>query len=88
MMKRLLDIAISSAALVVPSPAIAATALAVRWTMGGPVIFRQQRPGLHGEPFEMMKFRSMRDAVDADGNPLADAERLTKTGAFIRKTST
>ena len=87
MMKRVLDIAISGTALVALSPAIAATALAVRWTMGGPVIFRQQRPGLHGKPFEMMKFRSMRDAVDADGNPLADAQRLTKTGAFIRKTS-
>lgn len=87
MMKRLLDIAISATALVVLSPAIAATAVAVRWTMGGPVIFRQQRPGLRGKPFEMMKFRSMRDALDADGNQLADAERLTRTGAFIRKTS-
>nr|WP_198008725.1 sugar transferase [Ahrensia sp. R2A130] len=86
-MKRLLDIAISATALVALSPVIAATAVAVRWTMGGPVVFRQQRPGLNGEAFEMMKFRSMRDAVDADGNPLADAERLTRTGDFIRKTS-
>ncbi|MEN0041950.1 MAG: sugar transferase, partial [Pseudomonadota bacterium] len=86
-MKRLMDIAISATALVALSPFLVATALAVRWTMGGPVLFRQQRPGLHGKPFEMMKFRSMRDAVDADGNPLSDADRLTKTGAFIRKTS-
>lgn len=55
--------------------------------MGGPVLFRQQRPGLNGAPFLMVKFRTMRDALDANGAPLDDSERLTPFGSFLRSTS-
>jgi lipopolysaccharide/colanic/teichoic acid biosynthesis glycosyltransferase len=59
----------------------------VRLRLGAPVFFRQQRPGLHGRPFTILKFRTMRDAVDAGGSPLPDAERLTRLGKFLRSTS-
>jgi lipopolysaccharide/colanic/teichoic acid biosynthesis glycosyltransferase len=59
----------------------------IRRQMGSPVFFRQTRPGLHGRPFEMIKFRTMRDAVDAQGRPLPDAERLTRLGRFLRSSS-
>lgn len=69
------------------SPLLAATAVVVRANMGSPVLFRQQRVGLHGKPFEIVKFRTMKDAVDANGRSLPDSERLTKFGAFLRSTS-
>ncbi len=69
------------------SPILLITALIVWWQMGSSVLFRQTRPGLHGKPFQMIKFRSMRDAVDAKGNPLPDQERLTSLGRFLRSTS-
>ena len=55
--------------------------------MGQPALFRQTRPGRHGRPFEMIKFRTMLDANDANGNPLPDAERVTQFGRFLRSTS-
>lgn len=55
--------------------------------MGSPVLFRQVRPGIDGKPFEMVKFRTMKDAIDAQGNPLPDAERLTSFGQFLRSSS-
>jgi len=55
--------------------------------MGSPVIFRQERPGLHGRPFRMIKFRTMRNATDAAGNPLPDAQRMTRVGTFLRSSS-
>ena len=55
--------------------------------MGRPILFRQQRPGYKGAPFEVYKFRTMKDAVDADGEPLPDDERLTKVGVFMRQLS-
>jgi lipopolysaccharide/colanic/teichoic acid biosynthesis glycosyltransferase len=55
--------------------------------MGSPVLFRQTRPGIHGKPFQMIKFRTMRNATDAEGKPLPDAERLTKLGQFLRSSS-
>ena len=55
--------------------------------MGSPVLFKQQRPGLHGKPFMMSKFRTMTDARDGDGNLLPDADRLTRLGRFLRSTS-
>jgi lipopolysaccharide/colanic/teichoic acid biosynthesis glycosyltransferase len=55
--------------------------------MGAPILFRQRRPGLHGAPFEMVKFRTMRDAVDAGGQALPDSERLTRLGRFMRASS-
>lgn len=86
-MKRLFDLVLVIALLPVLLPVTAIVALIVRRQMGSPVIFRQQRPGLHGEPFEMLKFRTMRDAVDQDGRPLADAERITDFGRFLRASS-
>jgi sugar transferase EpsL len=66
---------------------LAALAALVRVNLGSPVLFRQTRPGLGGRPFEMLKFRTMRDAIGADGQPLPDAERLTEFGRFLRSAS-
>ena len=87
MLKRLLDIVIASSALVLLSPVYAFVAYKVRKNLGSPVLFRQVRPGLKGKPFEMIKFRSMKDAVDAQGNPLPDRERLTPFGQMLRSSS-
>jgi len=87
MVKRFLDVFVSVFCLVVFLPIIAAVALKLRRTMGSPVLFRQTRPGLNGKPFEMIKFRTMKDAVDAQGNPLPDSERLTPFGQFLRSSS-
>ncbi|WP_433955742.1 sugar transferase [Janibacter indicus] len=84
--KRFMDLALSVPALVLSLPVQAATALAIRATMGRPVLFRQQRPGLHGEPFEMLKFRTMH-LPDPVRGLITDAERMTRTGAFLRSTS-
>jgi sugar transferase EpsL len=77
----------SGIAIVVLSPAIALLALFVRRKLGSPVFFRQLRPGLHGKPFMLVKFRTMTDARDAQGNLLPDAERLTGFGKMLRSTS-
>ncbi|MDH1711820.1 sugar transferase [Acinetobacter johnsonii] len=87
MLKRLLDIVIASSALVLLSPVYAFVAYKVRKNLGSPVLFRQVRPGLKGKPFEMIKFRSMKDAVDVQGNPLPDSERLTPFGQMLRSSS-
>lgn len=87
MLKRLLDIIIASIALILLSPLYAFVAYKVKKNLGSPVLFRQVRPGLHGKPFEMIKFRTMKDALDADGNPLPDSERLTPFGKMLRSTS-
>ncbi len=86
-MKRLLDIIIASIALILLSPLYAYVAYKVKKNLGSPVLFRQVRPGLNGKPFEMIKFRTMKDAVDAQGNPLPDSERLTPFGKMLRSTS-
>jgi lipopolysaccharide/colanic/teichoic acid biosynthesis glycosyltransferase len=86
-MKRLLDLAVAVPALILLSPLFLAIALAVRIGLGAPVLFRQERPGLDGRPFTILKFRTMRDASDASGRPLPDAERLTRLGRFLRATS-
>jgi sugar transferase EpsL len=85
--KRALDLAVGGGALLVLAPVLAATAIAVRRSMGAPVLFRQERPGLGGAPFTVLKFRSMRDARDERGRLLPDAERLTPVGRFLRATS-
>lgn len=85
--KRLADLLVAAFALAVLAPLIAVVALTIRWNLGSPILFRQQRPGLKGKPFHLYKFRSMRDVCDADGVPLSDAERLTPFGCFIRSTS-
>jgi len=87
MLKRLLDIIIASIALVILSPLYAFVAYKVKKNLGSPVLFRQVRPGLNGKPFEMIKFRTMKDAVDAQGNPLPDSERLTPFGKMLRSSS-
>jgi len=87
MLKRLLDIIIASIALILLSPLYAFVAYKVKKNLGSPVLFRQVRPGLHGKPFEMIKFRTMKDAVDEQGNPLPDSERLTSFGQMLRSTS-
>lgn len=86
-MKRLLDIIIASTALILLSPLYAYVAYKVKKNLGSPVLFRQIRPGLHGKPFEMIKFRTMKDAIDEQGNPLPDSERLTAFGKMLRSTS-
>ncbi len=86
-MKRLLDIIIASIALILLSPLYAYVAYKVKKNLGSPVLFRQVRPGLNGKPFEMIKFRTMKDAVDAHGHPLPDSERLTPFGKMLRSTS-
>lgn len=87
MIKRLLDIVIASTALVLLSPLYFYVAHKVKKNLGSPVLFRQVRPGLHGKPFEMIKFRTMKDALDEQGNPLPDSERLTPFGKMLRSTS-
>ncbi|MBJ7434565.1 MAG: sugar transferase [Acinetobacter sp.] len=87
MLKRLLDIVIASIALVLLSPLYAFVAYKVKKNLGSPVLFRQVRPGLNGKPFEMIKFRTMKDAIDEQGNPLPDSERLTPFGKMLRSTS-
>ncbi|WP_180011547.1 MULTISPECIES: sugar transferase [unclassified Acinetobacter] len=87
MLKRLLDIIIASIALILLSPLYFYVAHKVKKNLGSPVLFRQVRPGLHGKPFEMIKFRTMKDAVDEQGNPLPDSERLTAFGQMLRSTS-
>lgn len=87
MIKRLIDITASSAALVTLSPVLAVTAYKVKKNLGSPVLFKQTRPGLNGKPFEMVKFRTMLDAYDEQGNPLPNEQRHTKFGNFLRSTS-
>ncbi len=86
-MKRFFDIAVSGLLLVLLSPLLAFLALLVRRRLGSPVLFRQRRPGKDAKPFEMLKFRTMTDAHGPDGALLADAERLTAFGRFLRSTS-
>lgn len=86
-MKRFFDILVSFFALVIFSPVLVFVAWKIRKNLGSPVLFRQTRPGLNGTPFEMVKFRTMRDAVDANGNPLPDADRMTVFGNKLRNSS-
>lgn len=86
-MKRLLDIIFASVALLLLSPVLLVAALAILLTMGRPVLFRQKRPGLHGKPFEIVKFRTMRALRPGEDAIAADGLRLTKLGRFLRATS-
>jgi lipopolysaccharide/colanic/teichoic acid biosynthesis glycosyltransferase len=86
-LKRVFDVVVSATALVVLAPVMGLIALAVWRTMGRPVLFRQVRPGLHGKPFVMYKFRTMRDLRDAEGKLLPDEARLTPFGRWLRSTS-
>ncbi len=85
--KRLFDLIATAVGMIVALPVMAVTALLVRLKLGSPVLFCQKRPGLGGEIFTLCKFRSMLNAVGADGNPLPDEKRLTAFGAWLRSTS-
>lgn len=87
MFKRQIDIAASLFGLILLSPVLIVVALLVRYKLGTPVLFRQQRPGLNGKPFEIVKFRSMRDAYDERGHKLSEKERLTPFSRRLRATS-
>ena len=85
--KRFLDLLLSSVAIVLLSPVFLVTAILVRIKLGSPVLFHQERPGLHEKIFTLCKFRTMTDARDASGELLPDSERLTKFGKLLRSTS-
>ena len=85
--KRAIDVVVSAAGLLLLMPLFAVVALAVRVKLGSPVLFRQRRPGLHGRPFTLLKFRSMRTDTAPDGRLLDDARRLTSFGRALRRTS-
>ena len=86
-MKRIFDILVSASLLVLLLPVFLVLYPLVRIHLGAPVLFRQQRPGLHGCPFTLYKLRTMNDHRNGDGVLLPDAERLTKIGRFLRRTS-
>jgi len=86
-MKRLFDLIVTLTVISLFWPVILLVALLVHTKLGSPVLFRQTRPGLHGKPFEIIKFRTMRDAIGPDGQPLPDCDRLTPFGRFLRSTS-
>lgn len=87
MVKRICDILGSFLGLVIFTPILIIIAWNIKKKLGSPIIFRQARPGMYGKTFEMIKFRSMRDAVDISGNTLPDSERLTPFGEKLRSTS-
>ncbi|TAK28227.1 MAG: sugar transferase [Myxococcaceae bacterium] len=87
LVKTAIDRAAGLAGLVVAAPVLAGAAVAVRATMGSPVLFRQKRPGKGERVFEIVKFRTMREATDPEGRPLSDAERITPVGRWLRATS-
>ena len=87
MIKRIFDIVISFFGIILLSPLLVLIGWNIHKNLGSPVLFLQQRPGKHGKPFKMIKFRSMRDAVDASGKPLPNEERMTPFGRKLRSTS-
>jgi lipopolysaccharide/colanic/teichoic acid biosynthesis glycosyltransferase len=87
MAKRICDLVIVATGLLILLPLLAAIAAVIRLTMGRPVLFRQTRPGYLEKPFTIYKFRTMHEAVDSQGLPLADGERLHRLGTFLRRTS-
>lgn len=86
-MKRTFDLIVSITVLVVTLPLMASLAFIIVWKMGRPVLFTQKRPGLHGEPFMLYKFRTMTDEKDDEGKLLPDSERLTSFGTRMRSLS-
>ena len=87
MLKRTFDFVIALLSLVVFAPVLIVLAVLVRWQLGSPVLFTQLRPGLGGRPFRLVKFRTMTDGRDADGQEMPDSARLTAFGRFLRSTS-
>lgn len=87
MIKRLFDVQVALVTLILLAPVIIIVSWKIRANLGSPVLFRQTRPGKDGTPFEMIKFRTMRDAYDDRGTPLPDKQRMTPLGNFLRSTS-
>lgn len=87
LLKKTVDKAVALGVLVATAPIMGAAALAVRLSMGSPVFFTQQRPGFRGQPFRIVKMRTMTDVRGANGELLPDGERLTALGRFLRSTS-
>jgi lipopolysaccharide/colanic/teichoic acid biosynthesis glycosyltransferase len=87
LIKRLFDLIAAALGIIILFPVINLVMILIRWNLGSPVLFRQPRPGKYGKTFEMIKFRSMRDAVDSSGNTLPDSKRLTPFGEKLRSTS-
>jgi len=85
--KRAIDLMGAAVSLVATAPIMLVVAVLIRIRMGSPVFFRQSRPGYKGVPFELIKFRTMQNKLDESGNPLPDAERLTRLGRFLRSSS-
>lgn len=86
-MKRFFDVLFAALALLILGLPMLVLAGIVRSRLGSPVLFQQVRPGRYGQPFKMVKFRTMRDAIDADGNPLPDSDRMTPFGSMLRSSS-
>lgn len=86
-MKRLFDLIVTSFILIILSPVILSVGFLIRLKLGSPILFTQTRPGLNGDIFKMMKFRTMLDGKDKQGNLLPDDQRMTKFGLFLRSTS-
>lgn len=87
MLKRIFDVVVSLSAIALLFPVILLVAVLIKFKLGSPILFSQNRPGLDGQVFKMLKFRTMRDVIDTNGKPLPDSERMTKFGAFLRSTS-
>lgn len=87
LLKRALDVVVATCGLALLSPLMVGIAYLVRRRLGSPILFRQQRPGLNGRPFYLIKFRTMREATDDEGHPLPDGERMTPFGDWLRATS-
>ena len=87
MLKRLIDLLVAFSLLILLSPLMLLTAILIRLAIGSPVIFRQERPGLHAKPFRLYKFRTMSDVSDKRGNLLSDEQRMTRFGQKLRRWS-
>lgn len=85
--KRILDVSGAAVGLIMSAPLLVILSLVVRWQLGSPIFFRQRRPGLHGRPFELVKFRTMTDGRDPRGRLLPDDRRMTGFGHWLRRTS-
>ncbi|RDW20406.1 sugar transferase [Oceanobacillus chungangensis] len=86
-MKRALDVFISLTLIIIFLPIILVISIVVRFALGAPILFKQQRPGLNGQPFFLYKFRTMTNATDSSGKLLSDKQRITAFGMFLRKYS-
>lgn len=86
-MKRTFDLIVAGFLLIALGPILLLVALLIKMLLGGPILFRQERPGRYGKTFTIVKFRTMRDAVDRTGISLADEFRMTELGSFLRSTS-